>query len=66
MINQKIENIDELKQEEQIEISDLSDTLINVSFKQVVFSDDFNDLLWTFLMLNDETLAGVSGNLQSS
>ena len=45
MVNQEIENIDELEQEEQAEVSGLFDVLIDVLSEQVVFSDDFDDLL---------------------
>ena len=45
MIDQEIENIDKLEQEKQAEVSGLSDAFIDVLFKQIVFSDDFNDLL---------------------
>ena len=34
--------------------------------EQVVFSNDFDDLLWMSFMSDGGTLAGVSGNLQNS
>ena len=66
MVNQEIENIDELEREEQAEVSGLPDALIDVSSEQVVFSDGFDDLLWTSLAPDGGTLAGVSGNSQGS